>query len=153
MEYVRDIIIVCTSGAVAAALSSPHGGKAVRIIVFLTVALTVVSPVSAFFKNTENIFKSVPPQQSVASDSLPYDKAVMEETASTINSYVRSVLEEKFGLREGIKTDVIFDSSDSRVMLSEVQIFTGVRVDSYRDREIEEYLSMQLGCDVFIFSE
>ena len=44
---------------------------------------------------------------------------------------------------------IAITASDS---LTEVQIFCAPRVDSYRDREIEDYFSEQLGCKVSVFS-
>ena len=82
-----------------------------------------------------------------------YDSAVLEQTAAAVASYVRDTLSDKFGVGDDVRISVLFDGESDSVKLTEIQIFCGVRFDSYRDREIEDELSRSLGCDVFIYSE
>ena len=151
MDYVRDIIIVCAAGAVASALIPARIGRGVRALAFLLVAVTAVSPLAGAASHMGVIFnKDI---ENVVTDAQPYDRAVLEETAATVAAYVRDLLEEKYGVRSDVRISVLFDETPDAFVLTEIQIFSGVRIDSYRDRAIEEELSGSLGCDVFIFSE
>ena len=152
MEWVKDLIIVCAVGAVAAAIAPASSGRGVKILTGILVILTAVSPIARFTANAGEIFKSGT-EAVTEFDASSYDGAVLEQTASVIASYVRDTLEDKYGLRSGVRISVLFDDAPDAVKLSEIHVFCGVRFDSYRDREIEDELSRSLGCDVFIFSE
>ncbi|MBQ6263781.1 MAG: hypothetical protein IJK58_09740 [Clostridia bacterium] len=151
MEYVRNLIVVCAVGAVVSALIPRRIGRAVRTLAFLLVAVTAVSPLAGSALRAGDFFNKV--TENAAADAQSYDSAVLEETAATVASYVRDTLEEKYGVRSDVKISVLFDETPDAFVLTEIQIFSGVRFDSYRDRAIEEEISGLLGCDVFIFSE
>ena len=144
MEYVRDLIIVCAVGAVAAALSPSRFGRGVKTLSAILVALTAVSPLAGFQSRAGDLPVTGTPPESV--DAQSYDGAVLEQTAAAIASYVRDTLGD-------VRISVLFDDTSDSLTLTEIQIFCGVRFDSYRDREIEDELSRSLGCGVFIFSE
>ena len=151
MEYVRDLIIVCAVGAVAAALSPSRFGRGVKTLSAILVALTAVSPLAGFQSRAGDLPVTGTPPESV--DAQSYDGAVLEQTAAAIASYVRDTLDEKYGVGGDVRISVLFDDTSDSLTLTEIQIFCGVRFDSYRDREIEDELSRSLGCGVFIFSE
>ena len=154
MEYVRNLIIVCAVGSVAAAFTPSRYGRGVRALAFLLVALTAVSPISGFFPHAGDVLGTVGETDKEAVDAPSYEDAVLEETAGLIASYVRDTLDEAYGVRDGVRISVLFDDGETgSPSLTEIQIFCGVRFDSYRDRKIEDELSLALGCDVFIFSE
>ncbi|MBR3423180.1 MAG: hypothetical protein IKG80_01670 [Clostridia bacterium] len=151
MEYIRDVIIACAVGAVASALTPPRVGRAIRALALLIVAVTAVSPIARLTSHAGDLLKDG--TELSVNDAPSYDDAVLEETAATLASYVRDTLDEKYGIRSDVRISVLFDDSPDAFTLKEIQIFSGIRFDSYRDRKIEEELSESLGCDVFIFSE
>ena len=151
MEYVRDLIIVCAVGAVAAAFAPSHFGRGVKTLSVILVALTAVSPLAGLLSHANDVLGIETEPESVCAQS--YDGAVLEQTAEVIASYVRGTFSDKYGVGKNVRISVLFDGGPDSVKLTGIQIFSGVRFDSYRDREIEDDLSRSLGCDVFIYSE
>ena len=151
MEYVRDLIIVCAVGAVAAAFAPSRFGRGVKTLSVILVALTAVSPLAGLLSHANDVLGIETEPESVCAQS--YDGAVLEQTAEVIASYVRGTLSDKYGVGKDVRISVLFDGGPDSVKLTGIQIFSGVRFDSYRDREIEDDLSRSLGCDVFIYSE
>ncbi len=153
MDYVRNLVVVCAVGSVASAFASPRVGRGVRTLCVLLVALTAVSPITGFALQNGDWFEKKAVTEEGGGDAPSYGSAVLEQTAAVIASYVRDTLDEKYGVRNCAKISVLFDGVPDSLTLTEIQIFCGVRFDSYRDRQIEDELSGSLGCDVRIFSE
>ncbi len=153
MEWVKNIVIICAVGAVAASFAPSAGRRGVKALSVLLVVLTAVTPIARFSMNNNDVFNINGKSGGTVTDARSYDDAVLEQTAAIIASYVRDTLDEKYGVREDVGISVFFDDSSDSPTLTEIQIFCGVRFDSYRDREIEDEMSRYLGCDVFIFSD
>ncbi|MBQ7475223.1 MAG: hypothetical protein IJS78_04815 [Clostridia bacterium] len=153
-EYVRQFIVICAVSAAAVALAPSDRGtdRGVKLLASILVAAAAAAPIasvgsaiSAFFDRNEAAIEVEPP------DASTYGEAVLGKTAEIISDYVKKTLSSKFGI-ECVRVSVLFDDETETVSLSEVQIFTGTRIDSYRDREIEDQLGGVLGCEVYIFS-
>ena len=155
---IKEIIVLCAACAIAAAVV-PDGENGTGILKYLSSVLIlacVASPVTTALSSL-----SVP-SLDLSGANAPveettygeYEEAVKKRTAANVADTVRRMLTGKYGFSEPIRVSVIFNGDDEgSLTLHEVQVFAGVRIDSYRDRDIEEKLSETLGCDVFIFSE
>ncbi len=160
--FVKDLIVVCLIGGAATALAPNSGTSGPRVLRFLSSVMIVscaVLPLTSVFSDPAWItdFNDAAFEESGGeedTDAETYGDAVLREAAREFSDHVRRVLSEKYGIVKDVRISVLFDDSDhENISLKEIQIFTGVRIDTYLDREAEDDLSRQLGCGVFIYSD
>ena len=158
-KYVAEIICAAVAAGVVGLLV-PDGengvGRYVRYLSYLLIVIVVASPVSRI----REIISAIPTESAggavtVSGDGDEYGDLIMKKTAENIADRVISVCRDRFGVDgDKIRVHVILDDGDRQnVNIGEVQIFLGVRVDSYKDGRIERYFRDELGCPVHVFAE
>ena len=159
-RYVTEIICAAVAAGVVGLLvpDDENGvGRYVRYLSYLMIVIVVASP----FNIVREIVSSIPPGPAeqgtvtVSGDTDEYGKLIMKRTAENISERVISVCRDRFGVDgDRIRVHVILDDGDRQsITIDEIQIFLGVRVDSYKDGRIERYFRDELGCPVHVFAE
>ena len=159
-RYVAEIICAAAAAGVVGLLvpDDENGvGRYVRYLSYLLIVIVVTSP----FGKIREIVSSVrsdpaePGAVTVSGGTDEYGELIMKRAAENIADRVISVCRERFGVdEEAIRVHVILDDGDRRnIVIDEIQIFLGVRVDSYKDGRIERYFRDELGCPVHVFAE
>lgn len=158
-KYVAEIICVAVAAGVVGILV-PDGengaGRYVRYLSYLLIVIVVASPAGRI-REFISAIPAGPAGGEVAGsgDGDEYGDLIMKKTAENIAGRIINVCRDRFGVDgEKVRVHVILDDSDRQsVIIDEIQIFLGVRLDSYKDGRIERYFRDELGCPVHVFAE